>query len=113
MTQPDFDKLCKRWQKRLRMQNWKITARMKNAEAMGPNNGFVEFEITHLSADVDILETLDDAKLERTVIHEFLHLMLAHWEFPESDRAQGDAQETAINVLADSFYALAPRRRNK
>lgn len=116
MTQRKLERLCRLWQKRLRLQDWKI----KTLVLIAPDEELsldVEDETdlhgrtTHAPSEmeVDQMCVRNDQFAERTLVHELLHLRLAPfsgilrehpWKLNREDKA---AQEQAINLLADSF----------
>ena len=76
---------------------------------MGDEQGHIDYDDTELTATIRILDGAESSPegIERTLIHELLHLRLAAWEAPYGH----PPLETAINLLADSLYAGYRRRR--
>jgi hypothetical protein len=98
MTTRRLRALCRTWQKRLRLQDWRITADLATQEQMGQAEGKVEYDETEQVAHVYILRGLPPERAEETLIHELLHLRLARLH------AKNDTdKEMAINLLADSL----------
>lgn len=83
------------WQRRLRLQNWRITVSLGQIDAYGA----VDYDAEAMTAHVTISDAIgDDGETEETLVHELLHLLLADWgeQWPR-------AQERAINLLADAL----------
>jgi hypothetical protein len=109
LTEKQITRLCRTWQRRLRLRDWRVEVRLAAQEEMGDEQGHVDYDDTELTAKVRLLDGDDRTSedIERTLIHELLHLRLAAWEVPYGHQPQ----ETAINLLADSLYAGYRRRR--
>lgn len=108
MTQKNLERLTRLWQKRLRLQDWKVTIQLKPEEEMRKRELY-GFSTHQPSEQEAIVEVANDSQAERTLVHELLHLRLApfsgilreqKFKLNEEDKA---AQETAINLLADCF----------
>jgi len=105
MTEKQLARMCRTWQRRLRLQDWRVDVRV--AEDLGDEYGRVDFDETEQTATILLVRSDDAEAIERTLIHELLHLRLAAWDAPYGH----PPQETAINLLADSLYASYRRRR--
>lgn len=92
----ELTRLCRKWQRRLRLKDWNIS--IEHADGEDPL-GSVDYDHTEMWAKVKISSALSGADRELTVIHELLHLRLAHWDTPYGD----ERKETAINLLADAL----------
>lgn len=99
-------RLCRTWQRRLRLQDWRVDIRFAPADEMGDEWGHTDYDDTAQSASVRLLDQ-EDAAVEQTLIHELLHLRLAAWDAPYNH----PPLETAINLLADSLYTGYRRTR--
>ena len=75
-------------------------------DAMGDELGHADYHDTELTATIRLLDG-EPETVERTLLHELLHLRLAAWDAPYGH----PPLETAINLLADSLYAGYRRRR--
>jgi len=101
-------RMCRTWQRRLRLMDWRIAVRYLPAAEMGEDLGRCEYDDTEMEATISIVADGEHpGHSERTLVHELLHLRLAAWSAPHGD----PAQETAINLLADSILAAYRRRR--
>ena len=92
----------KYWQKRLRLQDWDID--IKKAEPkrlrVGGTVGRVEYSIYSKVATILISDKLKNKKeIERTIIHELLHLHLASI----SQFCEGDCYETYEEQAIESI----------
>ena len=104
------------WQKRLRLQDWKITIKMAHRSDLKPKTlGNVHWDTNAKTATIRVMhpedydmpfnEILDD--LEVTVVHELVHLHLA--SLPRSESTKG-AEEQAVNLLSDALITLERRK---
>ncbi len=109
LTEKQLTRLCRTWQRRLRLQDWRVEVRYATQEEMGDEVGHVDYDDTELTGTIRVpdSDTASAESIERTLIHELLHLRLAAWEAPYGH----PPLETAINLLADSLYAGYRRRR--
>lgn len=100
------------WQRRLRLQDWKINIRVVRRSELKPKTlGNVHWDVNNKSAvirvmhpedyDVPFQEMLED--MEVTVVHELVHLHLA--QLPRSDATKG-AEEQAVSLLCDALISL-------
>jgi hypothetical protein len=100
------------WQKRLRLDDWKIEARIVRASELKPDTlGNLKWNSVSRTATIKVLSPLDyDAAtgdiaedIEYTVVHELLHLQLA--VLPR-DMNRKDIEEQVVNRLADALMQL-------
>jgi hypothetical protein len=110
MTDSDLKKLCRLWQKRLRLQNWVVTIRFVDSNGIPTDEcGHTDWEDEELVADVSILQGMTDEQTEKAVIHELVHLVLDWWDTGYHFRPK----EIAINMMADALYRAYPKRKRK
>ncbi len=109
MTGNELQRLCRLWQKRLRLADWDISASFATEQEMPDAEGEIPYDTAELTATIRVR---DNENTERTLVHELLHLRV----IPLWDGSPGgpdhDAKETALNLLADSFVRAYPRRAN-
>ena len=117
MTERQLQKLCQRWQKVLRLQDWTITIRFAERRDFRSQTsiGETNIDFNNKIARVKILNA-EDMKYEypngtqpvaAIVIHELVHL---HVETPLDIPEHGLARtilEQGIEALALAYYGLA------
>lgn len=105
MTISQLRTYARRWQRRMKLQEWDITVRWmtRKERAEYPDwNGFCTWSEQHKLAAIAISKESDD--IRHTVCHELLHL---RWSghAPQTD-SPNVPEEVAINALADLFCSL-------
>jgi hypothetical protein len=109
------DNALRTWQRRLNLNEWKITVDLVRASSLEPRTlGNIHWDSNLKQASISVLsaydytlatpDMLDD--MEFTVVHELIHLHLA--SLPHSD-ASRRPEENAVNELAHAFIRLAPK----
>lgn len=98
MSEKELARLCRLWQKRLRLLDWKVEVSILPAEEMGDCDGHNYYEDEQIWAKVRLADA-PDLELEETLVHELLHLRLSAWPGPYDN----PPLETAVNLLADAF----------
>jgi hypothetical protein len=100
------------WQKRLRLQDWKVTVKLVRKSELKPKTlGNVHWDLSSKTAVIRVMHFEDYAQpfgdvledFEMTVVHELVHLHLA--SLPRSDSTKG-AEEQAVNMLAEALVSL-------
>ncbi len=86
VTQVEVDRWLQIWQKRLALDDWKIAARIVRQNDLSPETiGHLKWSAKDHTADIEVLDPLDydmpaeqiSADIERTVVHELIHLELS------------------------------------
>jgi hypothetical protein len=103
VTAPELTRLCRLWQRRLRLMDWRVTVAIVPAADLNGSYGDGNLDGYEMTAAIRIA---DNAPVESTLIHELLHLRLLPWGVDDTDERQ-----TAMNLLADSFLQAYPRRK--
>lgn len=120
MTQEQLEALCREWQKTLRLQDWDVKVRIVRQRDMDNHNaqGEVDWTLPKKSAAISILDPTDyppnswwGQDIERTLVHELLHLHFAPF-VEEEDGLKRVAEEQAIDCLAIALVALKRRGQN-
>lgn len=104
------------WQRRLKLDDWKITIIMSRAKDLKPKTlGNIHWDADTKSATIRVLAAseyqlacpamLDD--MEFTVVHELVHLELS--SLPRSQASRSE-EEHAVNRITEALLAL--ERRN-
>lgn len=107
--QTALEAVCKKWQTRLRLQDWDIKIQFKRAYDLGADKeGECAFVISQKIAVISILDPMDynpavswEQNIEQTVVHELLHLHFAF--FGAFEGLQEDTFEQAINCIAGAL----------
>ena len=102
-----LNELTKRWQKRLRLQDWKIQAKFVSREDLPEliREGMVKMNFQRKEAAISIVEEQDRCKgvagnklsTEEILVHELLHIHV-----PDSFDSVCE-QEASINSLTSAF----------
>ena len=104
-------KLCLEWQKRLRLQDWKLEVSVVRAADMSLNEAVAEYSCTleRKTAIIRLLDPIDnetlglgvnDRDMEKDLVHEIVHCHFA----PFMEHRPGPkrtAQEQAIDLWSD------------
>jgi hypothetical protein len=106
MTQSQLERLCRTWQRRLRLSDWDVSVRIASLEEMGDEVGHIDYEDEQIWAEIRLLEC---PEIEANLVHELLHLRLDGWAVEYHD----PEKEKAINLLADCYLRAYPRRGRK
>lgn len=104
------------WQKRLNLQDWKITVCMARTTDLRPKTlGNIHWDLEHKSATIHVLDPADYkmapkemyADMEFTVVHELIHLgfapVLAELQRSDANRRE---EEYAVNHMARALLEL-------
>jgi hypothetical protein len=105
------------WQQRLDLEDWRISVRVTRREDLKPKTlGGIRWDKRKKSAVIWVLDPSDYElshpemlqDLERTIVHELLHLELSSRRRSEASRSH---EESAVNRIAEAFLKLD--RKNK
>lgn len=112
-TQEDLERLCREWQQRLRLQDWQIRIRWAEMEEIG-GQGNVSWQPSHPDALIKVKRTEHSREpelrdpLEKTLIHELLHLH--YWWIErngqQTTHVQDDLLEQSIDKTARALLEL-------
>jgi hypothetical protein len=105
-----------RWQKRLQLEDWKISVLVTRASELKPKTlGNIHWDTDKKSATIRVLDPADYEMslpemlkdMEFTVLHELIHLELATVLSPFSrNDASRREEEHAVNHMADALLKL-------
>src|SRR5450432_1468712 len=105
-----------RWQKRLQLEDWKISVLVTRASELKPKTlGNIHWDTDKKSATIRVLDPADYEMpqpemlkdMEFTVVHELIHLELASVLSPLSrNDASRREEEHAVNHMADALLKL-------
>ena len=116
----DLQLLLKKWQHILKLDAWRIKARicriseMNDANAQGENTWVLavrQSDIHILDASDFPADSLFEQDMEKTLVHELLHLHFAPFEPEDTDGLEFCAMEQTIELLADLLVQME-RRKN-
>jgi hypothetical protein len=110
MTQPQLERLCRTWQRRLRLSDWRVSIAFAPVSEMPDCIGYALIDEAEMTAEVSIRE---DAPVEPTLIHELTHIRLYPFSDGDPEEPRHEDRERAINLIADCFQAAYPRRGRK
>lgn len=113
-TDEEVQESCEYWKKKLRLQDWIIKAgiyRERHMHFIG--NGECEWQLKNKTATIRIIDPIDypenliiDQDMENTLVHELLHLHFAPLYADTDDKSINDAQEQAIDCIAQALVDL-------
>jgi hypothetical protein len=115
-TDAEVQEACKHWKKVLRLQDWITKAGLYRERDMklGGCNGECEWQLKTKIATIRILDPLDypeglimEQDMEKTLVHELLHLHFAPLYADTEDASIDNAQEQAIDCIAHALINLA------
>jgi hypothetical protein len=104
------------WQKRLKLQDWHLTARLVPRTELKPKTlGNINWDTPAKTATIRVLALADyklpynDAlrDMEVTVVHELVHLQLSSLPRSEASRS---TEEHAVNALTEALLNLAGQK---
>jgi hypothetical protein len=114
-TLEELQELCALWQQRLGLQDWQVALRLGRAADAGGDHaaGCCDHVLPQRVARITLREPADfgadplvPVDLERTLVHELIHLHFAPFEV--EDGTPGNiVQEQAINALTRALLRLA------
>ncbi len=100
------------WQKRLRLDDWKIEVRIVRIwELERGTLGHIDWSTTHHTALIKVLSPLDyelppdkiPADMELSIVHELVHLHLSVLPLNKSSR---NAEEQVVTMISDALLNL-------
>jgi len=112
VTQAQVDGWLRLWQSRLALEEWKVEARIvRQSDLNADTLGNLKWNARTHTASIKVLDPRDydmpatqiPADMERTVVHELIHLELS--SLPRSQASRRD-EEFAVNRVADALVRL-------
>ena len=100
------------WQKRLRLEEWKIDVKIVRVWELEQGTlGHIDWSIPHKTATIKVLNPADyelpkdkiPADIELSVVHELVHLHLSVLPLNKSSRG---AEEQVVSMIADALVNL-------
>ncbi|CAF1787884.1 hypothetical protein NRS6110_04448 [Bacillus subtilis] len=115
MNTDDLIKLCSEWQTILRLQDWNVKCEIKRANDMLLKDvaGECNWDINSKVAAISILDPIDypsdhleQQDIEKTLVHELLHLHYAPFDQFENDSPEIVNIEQSINLISEALVNL-------
>ena len=103
------------WQKRLRLEDWKIEVKIVRIWDLEQGTlGHIDWSVPHRTATIKVLNPADyelpkdkiPADMELSVVHELVHLHLSVLPLNKSSRG---AEEQVVSMIADALVNLEHR----
>lgn len=119
MTEEELSALCREWQGILRLQDWDVKVRVvRQSSFMVPDaQGECRWVVTKKSALIQLLDPIDyptdiewPYDMERTLVHELMHLHSAAFDTFENGSMESAALEQMIECVADGLVRLSRLR---
>jgi hypothetical protein len=120
-TQAELESLLSEWQRRLRLQDWTVRIKCVRVHEMSlaGTDGTCTWQLETKRAIVEIIDPIDyppsrfgyDQDIEKTIVHELLHLHFAPFATPDGgpfDTAQEQAIDLIAGALVDARRDLSP-----
>ena len=100
--------MCKVWQRRLRLLDWRLTLQMVPELTEGEQELWGRLESTPgvMEATIFIAAGIPPEAVEPTLVYELLHIRLQPFDEPDEQ-----AKENAIDLIASTLLAAYPHRR--
>jgi len=108
MSGHELARLCKVWQRRLRLADWEIHPMIVTVEESPDALGETTPDTAEMRADVRVR---DFDETEATLVHELLHIRLLPLWDGDAGVPNHEEREQAINLLADCFMRAYRRKR--
>ena len=117
LTEEELQKLCKEWQERLGISEWRVKVKVSSMCDMPRQEsaGCVSYTFDVYSAIIWILDKKDwrstdfNHDMEKTLVHELVHILFIPFTGKlKEDSLEHSLMEVAVNKLA---YALVNAKR--
>jgi hypothetical protein len=112
VTEEQTHDWLKLWQKRLRLEDWKIEVKIVRIwELEHSTLGHIDWSASHKTAVIKVLNPADyelpadkvPADMELSIVHELVHLHLSVLPLNKSSR---NAEEQVVSMIADALVNL-------
>lgn len=117
MTDEQLKSLCKLWQKRLRLQDWRVSARVVGSEEMRDALGDCTVYQDTKCAVIRVIDPKaidsthpyysrfpENADIEKILLHEMLHILLDPFFDTDAGAFQETAQEQLMEQMATALH---------
>lgn len=116
-TEEQLREKCSEWQRILRLQDWDVRTSIVRERDMvtKDSNAEISVNVPHRLAQLRMLDPIDYSldclnpqDMERSLVHELLHIHL--WTFTtDLSTTLQDAEEQAINMITNALISLYRR----
>lgn len=118
MTPVAIEALCREWQAILRLADWDVRCKLVRHHEMSSNewSGECRYRLTKKMALIQLLDPVDfpdgewPEDVEKTLVHELLHLHMAPFA-PEDGTLENVAMEQAIESIASALVRVRRESR--
>lgn len=109
-----LEKLLEEWKSILHLEHWDISLRIRREKDFleGDNQGEITFNRVECQAIIHILDPIDwvdtpfKQDMEKTLVHELLHIIYADFEPEDSDSLQYILWHRSIDSMARVLVSL-------
>ena len=117
LTQEELERLCREWQKILRLQDWDIKVKICRQNDMTPDSQAdstwtlpKKTAIIRLCDPIDYIDVAWPQDMERSLVHELLHLHLAPIDDFEPGTIKDILLEQAVDAMSKALITFAANR---
>jgi hypothetical protein len=109
-----LEELLEEWKSILHLEQWDISLRIRRQKDFleGDNQGEITFNrvecqaIIHILDPIDWVDILFNQDMEKTLVHELLHIIYADFEPEDSDSLQYTLWHRSIDSMARVLVSL-------
>lgn len=110
----EMENLCSEWKNRLRLQQWEVAIRIARQKEFEDKNsqGECHWTLSTALATIKILDPIDypdtpfAQDMEKTLVHELLHLKFCDFAKTETGSLEDVMMERAVDHLARALVEL-------
>ena len=120
MTKRDIQKIVRKWQKILKLEDWDITVvtqrGKKAAGFLGQNEITTERKVCRISLSIPHKESHgEDADIETTIVHELIHIFFDPFYpvNPKRDKEKVILVEHAVEAISLALVRLDRERKRR
>ncbi len=116
LTLEELKDLCREWQKKLHLENWNIMVDIKRRDEFDLDDcqGEIHYHLSSAEACISIedhcdwpMDTPFKQDMEKTLVHELLHIPMAIFEPDEDDEPiKHDLWEQFIETMARNLVSI-------
>ena len=99
MTEAKLRKLCRQWQRILRLSDWEIDVEFKDDLGHPETKGGCCLSPKFQEAEIDVKRGMDDKEVELTLVHELIHVRFPNHKVDDTT-LYGYEFEVGIEMMA-------------